>query len=95
MKMEIVIVLLIVILALVWIASICFIYSNTDSDPYACVEAGGRFVILEERTTRNTVYAEMYDANTKVMYVYVKLSESGSISVLYDADGTPLLYEGN
>lgn len=64
-----------------------------ERDPYACIMSGGRFVITEERTTANTVYVEMYDVNTKVMYVYIKLSESGSISVLYDENGLPLLWE--
>ena len=88
-------IIVMIALVLLLVGSIVYTSMNTDSDPYACVEAGGRFVILEERTTGNTIYVEMYDANTKVMYVYVKLSESGSISVLYAADGTPLLYEGN
>ena len=42
----------------------------------------------------NTVYVEMYDKNTKVMYVYVDLGESGSLQVLLNADGSPMLYEG-
>ena len=65
-----------------------------DFSPYACITSGGRFVITEERTSENTVYVEMYDVNTKVMYVYIKLSDSGSYSVLYNADGTPMLYGG-
>lgn len=71
--------------------SSCGQYERT---PHACVTSGGRFVITEERTTNNTVYVEMYDVNTKVMYVYIKLSYSGSLSVLYDEDGLPLLYGG-
>jgi hypothetical protein len=64
-----------------------------ERTPHACVTSGGRFVITEERTSGNTVYVEMYDINTGVMYVYIKLSNSGSISVLYDQDGKPLIYE--
>jgi hypothetical protein len=57
--------------------------------------SGDRFVITSERTTGNTVYVEMYDKKTKVMYAYIKLSESGSFSVLYDEDGKPLLWDGD
>ena len=68
--------------------------TKIERTPHDCITSSGRFVITEERTTANTVYVEMYDINTKVMYVYIKLSESGSISVLYDQYGKPLLYEG-
>lgn len=65
-----------------------------EDDPYATIMAGGRFAIIEERTTSNTVYVEFYDVNTKVIYVYIKLSESGSFSPLYDSNGDLLTYKG-
>lgn len=64
-----------------------------ERTPHDCITSGDRFVITKERTTANTVYVEMYDVNTKVMYVYIKLSDSGSFSVLYDENGLPLLYQ--
>lgn len=65
-----------------------------ETKPNRTIESGNRFVITRELTTDNTVYVEMYDKTTKVMYVYIKLSDSGSLQVLYNADGTPMLWEG-
>lgn len=65
-----------------------------ETNPYKTIQSGDRFVITKELTTQNTVYVEMYDKNTKVMYCYIKLSNSGSFEVLLNADGTPMLWEG-
>ena len=67
---------------------------NIQNNPHATITYGDRFVITKEWTTSNTVYVEMYDKTTKVMYVYIKLSESGSLQVLVDENGKPLLWEG-
>lgn len=65
-----------------------------ETYPYKTIQSGDRFVIIKELTTHaNTVYVEMYDKTTKVMYVYVKLGESGSLTVMLNADGTPLLWD--
>lgn len=65
-----------------------------ERNPYRTIMSGNRFVIVSELTTDNTVYVEMYDINTKVMYCYIKLSESGSFCPLVDQDGKPLLWQG-
>lgn len=67
---------------------------SIETTPYNTIEKCGRFVIIKEYTSMSTVYVEMYDKNTKVMYVYVDLGESGSLQVLLNADGSPMLYEG-
>jgi hypothetical protein len=76
----------------------CLLFSSAclpfEITPNACVESGDRFVITKERATGNTIYIEMHDKTTKVMYVYIKLSNSGSLSVLYDNNGMPLLWQG-
>ena len=64
-----------------------------ETRPNATIQSGDRFVITSEKTTANTVYVEMYDKNTKVMYVFMKLGYGGGISVLYDENGKPLLYK--
>ena len=83
------------ILILVLVFSICcsLLGGCIETKPNDCIESGNRFVITYERTTENTVYVEMYDKTTKVMYVYIKLAKSGSLTMLYDATGMPLLYE--
>jgi hypothetical protein len=67
---------------------------SIETSPIRTLESGDRFVVTREFTTGNTVYVEMYDKTTKVMYVYVKLSSGGSLTMLVDNDGSPLLYEG-
>lgn len=90
---------IILILILILMCVCCLLFSSAcscviETTPNACIESGDRFVITYERTTENTVYVEMYDKTTKVMYVYIKLAKSGSISVLYDNNGKPLLWQG-
>ena len=73
---------------------LCGCSCSIETTPYKTIQHCGRFVIINELTTGNTVYVEMYDKNTKVMYVYVDLGESGGLQVLLNADGSPMLYEG-
>lgn len=82
-----------IIISLLCAVSLLFLCSCYDTKPYDCMMSGDRFVIIKERTISNAAYVEMYDKNTKVMYVYVKLSYSGSLTMLCDATGKPLLYE--
>lgn len=72
---------------------LCCTSCGYETTPHATIQSGDRFVITSERTTDNTVYVEMYDKNTKVMYVFIKLGYGGGISVLYDENGKPLLFE--
>lgn len=90
MKKIIKVVLVSIVMSLIMIFSVGCIENSPDNT----ITAGDRFVILKERTTANTVYVEMYDKNTKVMYVYIKLAYSGSLTMLVDSDGSPLLYQG-
>ena len=83
------------LIVLILIILCCLFTGCYDSKPYDAIMSGDRFVITSERTTGNTVYVEMYDKNTKVMYVYIKLSQSGSFCPLIDENGKPLLYGEN
>lgn len=84
------------ICALIFIAiaacSVAFT-GRSEFTPYGVIGYSDRFVVLKERTTGNTIYIEMYDKYTKVMYVYIKLASSGNLVPLLDTDGTPLLYD--
>ena len=91
MKKIIIIALIIAILAILVVGA-CGCYETT---PHNTIQFSDRFIILKERTTGNTVYVAMYDKHTKVMYVYIKLSNSGNLTVLVNSDGTPMLYEEN
>ena len=82
-----------IIISLLCLISLLFLCSCIESKPNDCITSGDRFVITKERTTANTIYVEMYDKTTKVIYVYIKLASSGSLTMLYDASGKPLLYE--
>ena len=89
MKKKILFILLLLIMPVMLLCGCSY-----ETSPRPALESGNRFVITKERTTGNTVYVEMYDKSTKVMYIYVKLSESGSLTMLVNSDGTPMLWEG-
>lgn len=82
--------ILVALLSVLCLTSFCG--CNIQDNPHATITYGDRFVITKEWTTGNTVYVEMYDKNTKVMYVYIKLSKSGGLQVLVDENGKPLLW---
>lgn len=89
MKKAIVIILILSILVISVVGFIgCY-----DTSPHNTIEFSDRFIVLKERTVENAIYVEMYDKNTKVMYVFIKLGRAGSLTVLLNADGTPMLYE--
>lgn len=54
------------------------------------VETGDRFVVVVDQDFNN-VYA---DTETGVMYYFHKSGYGGGMTVLVDADGKPLLWEG-
>ena len=54
-----------------------------------------KFVVLEERhDLDNGRLFVMYDKETKVEYFYLTGYQQGSISPIYNADGTVKVYEG-
>lgn len=53
-----------------------------------------RFIRVHKETSSSTTYEVYYDNETKVMYLVVDVYRGGGITVLVDADGKPLLYEG-
>lgn len=60
-------------------------------------EVGSRYEIVEYGYMGKYVYYRVfYDTETKVMYSYVSIygGESGGLSVMLNADGMPMLYEG-
>lgn len=54
------------------------------------VETGDRFVIVVNQGT-NIVYA---DTETGVMYFYHNGYQQGGLTVMVDADGNPLIWDG-
>lgn len=83
------------LIVLILLILCCLFTGCYDRGPYNTVMSGDRFIIINERTTANTVYVEMYDKNTKVMYCFIKLGYGGSFCPLVDENGKPLLYEEN
>lgn len=53
-----------------------------------------RFIRVHKEISSNREYEVYYDNETKVMYLVVQVYRGGGITVLVDADGKPLLYEG-
>lgn len=67
----------------------------TGCRPYAEAIGGDNggtlFVVVENRPN----YSIVYDAETKVMYAVSNgYYNAGTVSVLYEADGTPKLWKG-
>lgn len=89
MKKKAMLTILIVVLVVMLVVGIC---GCMDMSPRNTIDFSDRFIILKERTVDNAIYVEMYDKNTKVMYVFMKLGSAGSLIVLVNADGTPMLY---
>lgn len=53
-----------------------------------------KFVVISQENLPGwlTQYI-MYDPQTKVMWTFIEGDDSGGLSVIYKADGTPQLYE--
>ena len=65
----------------------------SDNDNYIrTVSAEDRFVTVGYESGECEV---IVDAETRVMYLFVKDRYGGGLTVMVDADGNPLLYEGD
>lgn len=84
-------VILVVILVVILTVVLCS--CDYDTSPREGIEYAGDFVIISERTSHNCVTIEFYDVDTKVMYLFVKMSNGAGLTMLINADGTPKLYE--
>lgn len=62
----------------------------TISNSYAENE---RFIRIYNQSSKDS-FRIYYDKETKVMYLISNIYKGGGITVLVDADGKPLLYEG-
>ena len=55
-----------------------------------------KFIVIEERN--NIEYGRLkivYDKDTKVMYYFITSTYSRTITPIYNADGTVMVYEGS
>lgn len=89
MKKKIMLTILVVVIFVMLVVMLC---GCMDMTPHNTIDFSDRFIILKERTVSNAIYIEMYDKNTKVMYVFIKLGNAGNLTVLVNADGTPMLH---
>lgn len=97
MKKSIIIILIVAILV---IATIGFCgCDDKKSTNYGSID-NDRFVVIQHNDLKTSVFGEdeytivLYDKETKVMYLFVKNGYGGGLTVLVNADGTPMLYEG-
>lgn len=60
------------------------------------VEQPEQFILVEKfyiDDTFNEIYCYIfYDRDTKVMYSFIEKNDEGGLSVMYNSDGTPKLY---
>ena len=86
--------LLAMIIALALCVSLCACTAeDTSSNKNDAQSKNGTFTVVEEGSAGS--YADqtiIYDPDTMVMYTYLDGSYSGTMSVLYNADGTLKLY---
>lgn len=96
MKKSIIIILIVAILV---IATIGFCgCDDKKSTNYGSID-NDRFVVIQHNDLTTSVFGKdeytivLYDKETKVMYLFVKNGYGGGLTVLVNADGTPMLYE--
>lgn len=54
------------------------------------------FIVLSDETLPGPGWLEqyiMYDPQTKIMWTFIQGSDSGGLSIIYNVDGSPMLYE--
>lgn len=57
-------------------------------------ETYNNFVVLSSEYLDCSIWQViMYDPQTRVMWTYVEGGDGGGLSVIYDVDGSPMLYE--
>ena len=76
-------------LLLILILPVCLLFTGCDAEQTSTTIEDTRFHRLDY--TDKTIYV---DKETKVMYLYVSFAYHGGLTVMLDADGKPLLYEG-
>lgn len=73
--------------------------SDGDRESKDIVEEEERyenFVVLSREILSGPGYLEqyiMYDPQTRMMWTYIEGSDGGGLSIIYNVDGTPMLYE--
>ena len=96
MKKSIIIILIVAILV---IATIGFCgCDDKKSTNYGSID-NDRFVVIQHNDISPSLLGDeyvlvLYDKETKVMYLFAKSGYGGGLTVLVNADGTPMLYEG-
>ena len=85
--------LLAMIIALALCVSLCACtVEDTSSDNDAQSKTGTFTVVEEGKVGKYANQTIMYDSDTMVMYTHLDGSHAGTMSVLYNADGTLKLY---
>ena len=88
--------LLAMIIALALCVSLCACATQPQSSETDHQSKSGTFtVVAEGNTGKFSNQTIMYDPDTMVMYTYLDGSYAGTMSVLYNADGTLKLYSPN
>lgn len=81
-------------LVMAFIVSLCIIFTGCNSNPTeskVVEEAPSMFVVVES----SDIWRVVYHRETKVMYaVSDGYYNKGTFTLLVNADGTPMLYEG-
>lgn len=90
MKLKLILIAMIMVFAMAFALCACA-ESSIDPNPYATMEGDNDFVVIDEGTNG---WIRFYDPDTKVVYLFYGSGNRCGITVMLDAEGKPLLWEG-
>lgn len=78
-------------LLLILILPICFLFSGCRNAETLSTKD---FAIISYSANGEATTVIYVHKKTRVMYLYIKIAYSGGLTVMLDANGKPLIYEG-
>lgn len=81
------------IVSFVLFIAICICFVGCDKVEMTNEMFPERFTVIESAEGADGYSAFIYDKYTKVMYLYIRSNSGCTITVLYDENGKPLLYD--
>lgn len=83
-------------LLLILVLPVCLLFTGCSKTAQSS-STGEEFIvgdIILVKIAKTSNFSIFVDKNTRVMYLYNTTNYQGGLTVMLDADGKPLLYEG-
>lgn len=85
---------IIVSLVLFIVIAFCFVGCSDNDAGYSNAPKTERLVIVERQDFGELGFSvQLYDKETKVMYMFIKSGYGAGLTVMLDENGKPLLYD--